>query len=101
MANKVVRKKRKKKKLVRLVTVRKKCYTATKAYVHVFMAYLKIHRPGIPLRPIASFVSSPTYAISGYLARILLPVVGNTDYTVKNVCEFADFIRDNTLNACE
>ena len=29
------------------------------------------------------------------------PVVGNTDYTVKNSCEFADFIRDKTLNACE
>ena len=29
------------------------------------------------------------------------PVVGNTDYTVKNSCEFADFIRDRTLNACE
>ena len=66
-----------------------------------FYGLLKIHKPGIPLRPIVSFVNSPTYAISGYLARILLPVVGNTDYTVKNVCEFADFIRDNTLNACE
>ena len=29
------------------------------------------------------------------------PVVGNTDYTVKNSCEFSDFIRDKTLNACE
>ncbi|CAH3132924.1 unnamed protein product, partial [Pocillopora meandrina] len=47
------------------------------------------------------FVSSPTYAISGYLARISSPVVGNADYTVKNSCEFADFIRDKTLNACE
>ena len=53
------------------------------------------------MRPIVSFVNSPTYAISGYLARILSPVVGNTDYTVKNSCEFADFIRDKTLNACE
>ena len=61
----------------------------------------KIHKPGIPLRPIVSFVNSPTYAISGYLARILSPVVGNTDYTVKNSWEFADFIRDKTLNACE
>ena len=61
----------------------------------------KIHKLGIPLRPIVSFVNSPTYAISGYLARILSPVVGNTDYTVKNSCEFADFIRDKTLNACE
>ncbi|CAH3112832.1 unnamed protein product [Pocillopora meandrina] len=25
----------------------------------------------------------------------------NTDYTVKNSCEFEDFIRDKTLNACE
>ena len=29
----------------------------------------------------------PSNAISGYLARILLPVVGNTDYTVKNSCD--------------
>ena len=47
------------------------------------------------------FYKIHTYAISGYLARILSPVVGNTDYTVKNSCEFADFIRDKTLNACE
>ena len=53
------------------------------------------------MRPIVSFVNSLTYAISGYLARILSPVVGNTDYTVKNSCEFADFIRDKTLSACE
>ena len=61
----------------------------------------KIHKPGIPLRPIVSFVNSPIYAIFSYLARILSPVVGNTDYTVKNSWEFADFIRDKTLNACE
>ena len=46
-----------------------------------FYGLPKIHKPGIPLRPIVSFVNSPTYAISGYLARILSPVVGNTDYT--------------------
>ena len=51
--------------------------------------------------PIVSFDNSSTYAISGYLAKILSPVVRNTDYTVKNSCEFADFIRDKTLNACE
>ncbi|CAH3166414.1 unnamed protein product, partial [Pocillopora meandrina] len=44
---------------------------------------------------------SSNYAISGYLARILSPVVGNTDYTVKNSCEFTDFIRDKTLDASE
>ena len=29
------------KKLVRLMTIRTKCYTAVTAYVHIFMAYLK------------------------------------------------------------
>ena len=66
-----------------------------------FYGLPKIHKPGIPLRPIVSFVNSPTDAISGYLARILSPVFGNTDYNVKNSCEFADFISDKTLNACE
>ena len=53
------------------------------------------------MRPIVSFVNSPTYAISGSLATTLSPVVGNSDYTVKNSGEFADFIRDKTLNACD
>ena len=50
--------------------------------------------------PIVSFDNSSTYAISGSLAKILSPVVRNTDYTIKNSCEFEDFIRDKTLNAC-
>ena len=41
-----------------------------------FYGLPKIHKPGIPLRPIVSFVNSPTYAISGYLARILSPLLG-------------------------
>ena len=72
------------------MTLRTKCYTVP-----------KIHKPGIPFRSIVSFVNSPTDAISGYLARILSPVFGNTDYNVKNSCEFADFISDKNLNACE
>ena len=60
-----------------------------------FYGLPKIHKPGIPLRPVPSFVNSPTYAISGYLARILSPVVG----TVKNSCEFADFIKEKAPNA--
>ena len=40
-----------------------------------FYGLPKIPKPGIPLRPIVSFVNSPTYAISGYPARILSPVL--------------------------
>ena len=51
------------------------------------------------MRPIVSFVNSPTYNVSRYLARVLSPVVGNTDNTVKNSQHFAEFIRGQTLDA--
>ena len=41
-----------------------------------FYGLPKIHKLGIPVRPIVSFVNYPTCAISGYLTRILSPVVG-------------------------
>ncbi len=53
-----------------------------------FYGLPKIHKPEIPLRPIVSFVNSPT------LAKILFPVVGNTENTVKNSYHFAEFIID-------
>ena len=60
----------------------------------------KIHKEGVPLRPIVSFVNSaPTYNVSRYLARILSPVVGNTDNMVKNSQHFGEFIRHQTLDA--
>ena len=58
-----------------------------------FYGLEKIHKTGIPLRPIVSFINSPTYDVSSYLAKILSPVVGNTVNTVKNSLEFADFMR--------
>ena len=48
-----------------------------------FLWLTLIQKAGIPLRPNVSFVNTPTYAISGYLAKILSPVFGNTDYTQK------------------
>ncbi len=66
-----------------------------------FYGLPKIHQPEIPLRPIVSFVNSPTYGVSSFLAKILSPVVGNTENTVKNSYHFAEFIRGKTLNADE
>ena len=49
----------------------------------------KMHKEWVPLRPIMSFVNSPTYSVLHYLARVLSPVVGNTDNMVKNSQHFA------------
>ena len=59
----------------------------------------KVHKPGISQRPIVSFVNSPTYKVSRYLAKILSPIVGNTVNTLKNSAHFAEFIRAETLDA--
>ena len=52
----------------------------------------KIHKPNFPLRPIVSFIGTATYQLSKFLKQILVPVVGNTQYTVKNSSEFVELI---------
>jgi len=57
----------------------------------------KIHKPAVPLRPIVSFVTSPTYALSKYLVKVLSPLVGNSPSFVRNSKEFVQFISEQTL----
>ena len=48
-----------------------------------FYGLPKIHKPGIPLRPIISSIGTVTYNTAKELARILKPLVGlsRTSYT--------------------
>ena len=50
------------------------------------------HLPDVPLHPIVSFVSSPTYALSKFLASLLSPIVGLSDSYVRNSQQIAQFI---------
>ncbi|XP_064469769.1 uncharacterized protein LOC135384497 [Ornithodoros turicata] len=53
----------------------------------------KIHKPGCPLRPIVSFIGSPTYNLSKYLVELVTPVTGNNNLTVRNSKEFVELVR--------
>ena len=67
-------------------------------YISVILyGWRKLYNAGIPLRPI---VNLSTYSISSYLAKVLSAniVAGNSEYTVSNSLEFAEFITGNTLN---
>ena len=64
-----------------------------------FFGLPKIHKHDIPLRPIVSFVNTPTYGVSSFLAKMLSPVGGNTENTVKNSYHFAEFVRGKNLKA--
>ena len=57
----------------------------------------KVHKPGTPLRPIVSFVNSPTYQLSKHLVSILAPLVGKSASHVRNSAEFATFIAVQSL----
>ena len=48
-------------------------------YIPLFYGLPKIHKKGVPLRPIVSFISSPTCALSKFLAKTLSPLVGKTE----------------------
>ncbi|KAG8239039.1 hypothetical protein J437_LFUL018288 [Ladona fulva] len=55
----------------------------------------KIHKEGVPLRPIVSAINSPTHLLAKYLARLLTPHVGESNHHVKNSAEFNDGLRSN------
>ena len=58
-----------------------------------FYGLPKIHKNGRPLRPIVSSIGSITYPSSKYLARILKPLVGQTEHHIKNSAEYVDKVK--------
>lgn len=48
----------------------------------------KVHKEGIPLRPIVSTIGSPHYALAKELARILAPLAGLSDSYIRNSGHF-------------
>src|SRR6202044_3940579 len=57
----------------------------------------KIHKEGAPLRPIVNTIGSPTYELAKYVARILKPLVGNTDSFIKDSHDFVKLIKNEKL----
>ena len=54
----------------------------------------KIHKEGIPLRPIVSSIDSPTYRLAKHLAKILAPLSGNTESSIQNSADFVNRLKD-------
>ncbi|XP_055714925.1 uncharacterized protein LOC129809142 [Phlebotomus papatasi] len=56
----------------------------------------KIHKQGIPLRPVVSFVGSPTYNLAKFISANLSPL-SQSHYNVKNSLEIAEFVVESRL----
>ena len=70
----------------------KKVYP-TGAGIPKFYGLPKIHKAGVPLRPIVSSRGSVSYNIAKELAKILKPLAGNTIYSVHNTQDFAEQLK--------
>ncbi|KAL9962577.1 hypothetical protein ACROYT_G031688 [Oculina patagonica] len=57
----------------------------------------KIHKADVPLRPIVSCVNTFAYDLSAYLANILSPLTGNSDFAVTNSAHFVSTINSETI----
>ena len=66
-----------------------------------FYGLPKIHKRGIPLRPIVSSRESISYEVAKELARILKPLVGSSHHHIKNTGDSIDKIKHFTLQANE
>jgi hypothetical protein len=62
-----------------------------------FYGLPKIHKEGVPLRPIVSQIGAPTYRLSKYLAQSLQQFVGQSPSCVKNSDHFIDILKRTVI----
>lgn len=63
-----------------------KLYSTTNV-APIFYALIKIHKTNNPIRPIVSFVGSPTYETSKMLSKIISPFTNLAEQKLKNTLE--------------
>ena len=66
-----------------------------------FYGLPKIHKPGIPLRPVVSSTGTVTYNTAKELAKILKPLVGMSTHHVHNTRDFVEHLKDVRLRQGE
>ena len=89
--------------LYRNEKINKKCYyylRCSNAITPRFYGLPKIHKSSVPLRPIVSFVNSPTYNLSKFLSRVLSSLLKN-NYSVRNSREFVECIKNYSVEENE
>ena len=59
-----------------------------------FYGQPKIHKPGVPIRPIVSYSGSLLYNLNKYIANILKAYVGDENNNTKNSTTFSNYIRN-------
>lgn len=76
---------------------------SNKAVTPRFYANIKTHKENNPIRPIVSFIDSPTYELAKFLSKLLTPITDKAtqklknSYQAKEVLETINVPEDNIL----
>ena len=73
----------------------------TGAGISEFYGLPKVHKAGVPLRPIVSSRGSVTYNTSKELARILKPLADRSTFSVQNTMDFVEQVKNIRLQPQE
>lgn len=58
----------------------------------------KIHKEGVPLKPIVNTICSPTYELAKYVPKILNRLIGNIDSFIKDSNDFVNLIKTERVD---
>lgn len=84
------------KKLSDLKLLDRNTYLHLRASTHnipLFYGLIKIHKPNNPIRPIVSFIDSPTYNLAKFLSKLLMPSTEKSHKKLKNSFETKEFLK--------
>ena len=84
--------------------INEECYRKmypTGAGTSKFYGLPKVHKAGVPLRPIVSSRGSVSYNTSKELARILKPMAGRSTISVQNTMDFVEQVKNIKLQPHE
>ena len=59
-----------------------------------FYGQQKMHKPGVPIRPIVSYSGSPLNNLNKYIANILKAYIQDENNNAKNSTTFSNYIRN-------
>ena len=71
---------------------------AKSATLPQFFALIKIHKHNNPIRPIVSFIDSPTYFAAQFLNKIMSPLTDESPHKLKNSTEAKDKLKDMIIS---
>ena len=66
-----------------------------------FVGYPKIHKEGVPLRPVIDSRESATYDLAKRLTRTIQPIIGKTEHHVKNSSHLVDMLKETRIECSD